>query len=164
MTKQKPSYFMGINLRKLRKNNIWQSNLSGNCRNHWYDNILGNLLAAECPGDRYDTPTESCFQFFERTSPRPRLLGVLGSKLPARVHWVHRRTDYRYSDWTNHGYKRHFRELSFPIIEILRPIPPLAWVPTAVIFWPTPEMSITFVTFLGAFLPWCLTSSGREER
>ena len=106
--KAKAVIFHGHKSQEAEKNNIWQSNLSGNCRNHWYDNILGNLLAAECPGDRYDTPTESCFQFFERTSPRPRLLGVLGSKLPARVHWVHRRTDYRYSDWTNHGYKPPF--------------------------------------------------------
>jgi NitT/TauT family transport system permease protein len=39
----------------------------------------------------------------------------------------------------------------FPILEILRPIPPLAWVPTAIIFWPTTESSIAFVIFLGAF-------------
>lgn len=39
----------------------------------------------------------------------------------------------------------------FPIFEILRPIPPLAWVPTAIIFWPTTESSIAFVIFLGAF-------------
>ena len=58
------------------------------------------------------------------------------------------------------GINRHFRELSFPIIEILRPIPPLAWVPTAVIFWPTPEMSITFVTFLGAFFTMVLNILG----
>ncbi len=49
------------------------------------------------------------------------------------------------------GINRVFRDLTFPAIEILRPIPPLAWVPAAVIFWPTAEMSITFVTFLGAF-------------
>ena len=30
-------------------------------------------------------------------------------------------------------------------------IPPLAWVPASLIFWPTNEMSIAFVTFLGAF-------------
>ena len=30
-------------------------------------------------------------------------------------------------------------------------IPPLAWVPAAIIFWPTQELSIAFVTFLGAF-------------
>ncbi len=46
---------------------------------------------------------------------------------------------------------RHFREIFFPPFEILRPIPPLAWVPAAIIFWPTTEMSIAFVTFLGAF-------------
>ena len=28
---------------------------------------------------------------------------------------------------------------------------PLAWVPTAIIFWPTTELSIAFVIFLGAF-------------
>ena len=39
----------------------------------------------------------------------------------------------------------------FPSFEVLRPIPPLAWVPVAIIFWPTQEISIIFVTFLGAF-------------
>jgi NitT/TauT family transport system permease protein len=39
----------------------------------------------------------------------------------------------------------------FPVFEVLRPIPPLAWVPAAIIFWPTQELSIMFVTFLGAF-------------
>jgi NitT/TauT family transport system permease protein len=42
-------------------------------------------------------------------------------------------------------------DLTFPILEILRPIPPLAWVPAAIIFWPTTESSIAFVIFLGAF-------------
>ena len=37
------------------------------------------------------------------------------------------------------------------MFEVLRPIPPLAWVPAAIIFWPTQELSIAFVTFLGAF-------------
>ena len=43
------------------------------------------------------------------------------------------------------------REIFFPPFEILRPIPPLAWVPASIIFWPTTELSIAFVTFLGAF-------------
>jgi NitT/TauT family transport system permease protein len=46
---------------------------------------------------------------------------------------------------------KYFRDLFFPPFEILRPIPPLAWVPASLIFWPTNEMSIAFVTFLGAF-------------
>jgi NitT/TauT family transport system permease protein len=45
---------------------------------------------------------------------------------------------------------RAFHDLSFPVFEILRPIPPLAWVPAAIIFWPTQELSIGFVIFLGA--------------
>lgn len=44
-----------------------------------------------------------------------------------------------------------FRGLTFPVFEVLRPIPPLAWVPASIIFWPTQEMSIIFVIFLGAF-------------
>jgi NitT/TauT family transport system permease protein len=46
---------------------------------------------------------------------------------------------------------RYFRGLFFLPFEVLRPIPPLAWVPASLIFWPTNEMSIAFVTFLGAF-------------
>ena len=46
---------------------------------------------------------------------------------------------------------KYFRDIFFPPFEILRPIPPLAWVPASIIFWPTTEMSIAFVTFLGAF-------------
>ena len=41
--------------------------------------------------------------------------------------------------------------IGFPPFEVLRPIPPLAWVPASIIFWPTQELSIAFVTFLGAF-------------
>jgi NitT/TauT family transport system permease protein len=46
---------------------------------------------------------------------------------------------------------RTFFGISFPVFEVLRPIPPLAWVPISLIFWPTQEMSIASVTFLGAF-------------
>ncbi len=39
----------------------------------------------------------------------------------------------------------------FPIIEILRPIPPVAWIPIAIVFWPTREQSVVFIVVLGAF-------------
>jgi NitT/TauT family transport system permease protein len=45
---------------------------------------------------------------------------------------------------------RVFHDITFPVFEILRPVPPLAWVPAAIIFWPTQELSIGFVIFLGA--------------
>ncbi|MBX9709779.1 MAG: ABC transporter permease [Xanthobacteraceae bacterium] len=49
------------------------------------------------------------------------------------------------------GTNKTFRGIAFPVFEIIRPIPPLAWVPAAIIFWPTQELAITFITFLGAF-------------
>ena len=39
----------------------------------------------------------------------------------------------------------------FPIVEILRPIPPAAWIPVSIVFWPTRELSVIFIVFLGAF-------------
>jgi NitT/TauT family transport system permease protein len=41
--------------------------------------------------------------------------------------------------------------IGFPVFEVLRPIPPLAWVPASIIFWPSQESAIMFITFLGAF-------------
>lgn len=49
------------------------------------------------------------------------------------------------------GTRRTFHEVVFPVIELLRPIPPLAWVPLSILFWPTAEMSIVFITFIGPF-------------
>ena len=49
------------------------------------------------------------------------------------------------------GVSRRTRDLVYPIFEVLRPVPPLAWVPISILFWPTNESSIVFITFLGAF-------------
>lgn len=49
------------------------------------------------------------------------------------------------------GTSRRFNHVFFPILEMLRPIPPLAWVPLSILFWPTTEASIVFITFIGAF-------------
>ena len=38
-------------------------------------------------------------------------------------------------------------------MEFLRPIPAIAWVPMAIMLWPTNEQSIVFITFLGSFFP-----------
>ena len=40
-----------------------------------------------------------------------------------------------------------------PIIELLRPIPPLAWIPLAIIWFGLGEPSKYFIIFLGAFFP-----------
>ncbi len=44
-------------------------------------------------------------------------------------------------------------EILFPVMEVLRPIPAIAWVPMAIMLWPTNEQSIVFITFLGSFFP-----------
>ena len=44
-------------------------------------------------------------------------------------------------------------ELVFPLCEILRPVPAIAWVPISIMLWPTDFQSIVFITFLGAFFP-----------
>jgi ABC-type nitrate/sulfonate/bicarbonate transport system permease component len=40
-----------------------------------------------------------------------------------------------------------------PFVELLRPIPPLAWIPIAIIWFGLGETSKVFVIFLGAFFP-----------
>ena len=51
------------------------------------------------------------------------------------------------------GRFRLLREIVFPLSEILRPIPAIAWVPMAIMLWPTSEESIVFITFIGSFFP-----------
>ena len=51
------------------------------------------------------------------------------------------------------GRYRSARDLLLPAAEVLRPIPAIAWVPMAIMLWPTNEVSIVFITFLGSFFP-----------
>lgn len=51
------------------------------------------------------------------------------------------------------GRYRAVRDLVMPIVEVLRPIPAIAWVPMAIMLWPTNEASIIYITFLGSFFP-----------
>jgi NitT/TauT family transport system permease protein len=49
------------------------------------------------------------------------------------------------------GWKRHVRDSAGALLAILRPIPPLAWVPLAILMFPTNEAAVIFVTFLVGF-------------
>ena len=51
------------------------------------------------------------------------------------------------------GYSKLARNLLFPLVEVLRPVPPIAWIPLAILFFPVTEWMIIFLTFLGAFFP-----------
>lgn len=49
------------------------------------------------------------------------------------------------------GWKMTVRQYTQPLISLLRPVPPLAWVPIAILVMPTTEAAVIFVTFLVAF-------------
>ncbi|MDR7268153.1 NitT/TauT family transport system permease protein [Pelomonas saccharophila] len=51
------------------------------------------------------------------------------------------------------GRYRLARALAMPALEVFRPIPAIAWVPMSIMLWPDNEVSIVFITFLGAFFP-----------
>ena len=62
------------------------------------------------------------------------------------------------------GRSRLAEDLLVPYIEVLRPIPAVAWIPLAILMWPTEESSIIYITFLGAFFPIVLnTIHGAEQ-
>ncbi|MEO8153024.1 MAG: ABC transporter permease [Rhizobacter sp.] len=51
------------------------------------------------------------------------------------------------------GRYRTTRSFLFPAMEVFRPIPAIAWVPISIMLWPDNEVSIVFITFIGAFFP-----------
>jgi ABC-type nitrate/sulfonate/bicarbonate transport system permease component len=51
------------------------------------------------------------------------------------------------------GWYRWLARLVRPIVDLLRPIPPLAWIPIAIVWFGLGEPSKIFVIFLGAFFP-----------
>jgi sulfonate transport system permease protein len=55
-------------------------------------------------------------------------------------------------------------ELLFPLCELLRPVPAIAWVPISIMLWPTDWQSIVFITFLGAFFPILLNTLHGTQR
>jgi NitT/TauT family transport system permease protein len=56
------------------------------------------------------------------------------------------------------------RDLAMPPLEIVRPIPAVAWIPLAILMLPTSEGSMVFITFLGAFFPILInTAHGVED-
>jgi ABC-type nitrate/sulfonate/bicarbonate transport system permease component len=49
------------------------------------------------------------------------------------------------------GWSQKFREYTFPVFELLRPIPVLAWVPLAIIMFSGSETPVIYLTFLASF-------------
>jgi len=49
------------------------------------------------------------------------------------------------------GWSRRLRDYAFPVLELLRPVPILAWVPLAILMFAGTEAPVLFLTFLAAF-------------
>lgn len=56
------------------------------------------------------------------------------------------------------GWSMYAESISKPIVELLRPIPPFAWIPFAIIFFRDPFDSV-FIVYLGAFFPILLSTT-----
>jgi sulfonate transport system permease protein len=56
------------------------------------------------------------------------------------------------------GWSPTFREYVFPVFELLRPIPILAWVPLAIIMFSGSETPVVFLTFLASFFATALNT------
>ncbi|WP_077073541.1 ABC transporter permease [Mailhella massiliensis] len=50
------------------------------------------------------------------------------------------------------GWSRIFEKIISPIFEVLRPIPPIAWIPIAILWLGVAEGSKIFICFVGAFV------------
>lgn len=51
------------------------------------------------------------------------------------------------------GRSRRAEDLLIPPLELLRPIPAVAWIPLAILMFPSSEASMIFITFTGALFP-----------
>ena len=51
------------------------------------------------------------------------------------------------------GRSRIAEDALLPPLEILRPVPAVAWIPLAILMFPSSELSMVFITFTGALFP-----------
>jgi NitT/TauT family transport system permease protein len=56
------------------------------------------------------------------------------------------------------GWSRAFKEYVFPVFEMLRPIPILAWVPLAIVMFIATESAVVFLAFLASFFATALNT------
>lgn len=51
------------------------------------------------------------------------------------------------------GWFQLIEDLLMPPLELLRPIPAVAWIPLAILMFPNAEAGMIYITFIGAFFP-----------
>lgn len=56
------------------------------------------------------------------------------------------------------GWSRMFRAVVYPIFQFIRPIPPIAWIPIAILWFGVGTGGRVFVVWLAAVVPWTVNS------
>ena len=56
------------------------------------------------------------------------------------------------------GWSPRFRNVVDPLLEFIRPIPPLAWIPLSILWFGIGDVQIVYIIFLAAFFPVVLNS------
>ncbi|WP_162893196.1 ABC transporter permease [Microbacterium halotolerans] len=56
------------------------------------------------------------------------------------------------------AWSKHARWTVYPVFQLLRPIPPIAWIPLALMWFGIGDVSRVFVVFVAAIVPWTLNS------
>jgi taurine transport system permease protein len=107
-------------------------------------------------------PPEEVWEAFVRLWSRPYLGSTLGEHVAASLRIVA-------GGWLlagavglplgiAMGWWRRVRWIAFPIFQILRPVPPLAWIPLAILWLGIGNSARIFVVFIAAIVPWVLNS------
>jgi ABC-type nitrate/sulfonate/bicarbonate transport system permease component len=56
------------------------------------------------------------------------------------------------------GWWKRVRWIAFPLFQVLRPVPPLAWIPLAILWLGIGQSARVFVVFIAAVVPWVMNS------
>ncbi len=56
------------------------------------------------------------------------------------------------------GWWKRARWIAFPVFQVVRPIPPLAWIPLAILWLGIGQSARIFVVFIAAVVPWVMNS------
>ena len=56
------------------------------------------------------------------------------------------------------GWWPRVRWIAFPVFQLLRPVPPLAWIPLAIVWLGIGDGARVFVVFIAAIVPWVLNA------
>jgi ABC-type nitrate/sulfonate/bicarbonate transport system permease component len=122
------------------------------------------VAAGVIPGNRLPPPTRVAAGFLQLLTrglpPGTSLLGHCAASLRRVAGGVGAATAVAIPLGLLLGRAPRLRDVANPFVELVRPIPPLAWVPLAILWFGIGDLSAVFIIFLGAFFPILLNTVG----